>query len=170
MILFWQSYSWISLSYLFQHPDYNNRRFLNDIQLLKLDSPVTFSSVISPICLHANDSFNIGDILTVTGWVIYSKCYKLALFSFNYFTKSRGMYEGTTRIPNLLKEVNVTVNPNNVCTEKFNLASLRNTQLCAGDFNPIHDSCQVNLFYGRPLFVSLHITHHKFKKETLAVH
>uniref|UniRef100_A0A3B4B800 Peptidase S1 domain-containing protein n=1 Tax=Periophthalmus magnuspinnatus TaxID=409849 RepID=A0A3B4B800_9GOBI len=39
------------------HPDYNSSiAFINDIVLLKLDSPVTYTSRIQPVCLSKNDS------------------------------------------------------------------------------------------------------------------
>ena len=95
----------------------------------------------------------------------------IRLIQFQLFYKIQGLLdENATQNSNILQEVNVTVNPNNVCTQQFGLPPLMNTQLCAGDFNPIHDSCQVNLFYCRPLFVLLHITLHKFKREILAAH
>jgi hypothetical protein len=40
---------------------------------MKLAAPVTFTDVIKPICLPTGQTFNIGDILTVTGWVILNK-------------------------------------------------------------------------------------------------
>jgi hypothetical protein len=40
-----------------------------------------------------------------------------------------------------LKQTPITVNALTVCYEK-----LSERQLCAGDFKPIHDSCQVFMF------------------------
>ncbi len=37
-----------------------------------------------------------------------------------------------------LKQTTVTINENSVCAE-----NLSDRQICAGDFNPIRDSCQV---------------------------
>ena len=40
---------------------------------MKLATPVTFSDVIKPICLPTGKIFEIGDLVTVTGCVIYNK-------------------------------------------------------------------------------------------------
>jgi len=45
---------------------------------------------------------------------------------------------------NVLQQVSVTVNQNSVCTQPFGLKPLVSSQFCAGDFNPVRDSCQVN--------------------------
>ncbi|KAJ3601657.1 hypothetical protein NHX12_032625 [Muraenolepis orangiensis] len=51
------------------HPDYNSSPNDNDICLLKLSSPVTFTNFIRPVCLAAEDSvFQAGTINWVTGW------------------------------------------------------------------------------------------------------
>ncbi|KAJ3581111.1 hypothetical protein NHX12_017033 [Muraenolepis orangiensis] len=51
------------------HPDYNSSPNDNDICLLKLSSPVTFTNFIRPVCLAAEDSvFHAGTINWVTGW------------------------------------------------------------------------------------------------------
>uniref|UniRef100_A0AAQ5Y5E1 Suppressor of tumorigenicity 14 protein homolog n=1 Tax=Amphiprion ocellaris TaxID=80972 RepID=A0AAQ5Y5E1_AMPOC len=51
------------------HPYYNDFTFDNDIALMELDSPVTYSDYIKPICLpSAQHSFPAGDTVWVTGW------------------------------------------------------------------------------------------------------
>ncbi|KAK2876893.1 hypothetical protein Q8A67_020989 [Cirrhinus molitorella] len=51
------------------HPDYDPYHFLNDIALLRLSEPVSFTNYISPICLAANDSvFLDGTTCWATGW------------------------------------------------------------------------------------------------------
>jgi len=55
---------------LIQHPDFLRRTVDNDIALLELESPVTYSAVIRPICLptrYVNSNFD-GQIGVVTGW------------------------------------------------------------------------------------------------------
>jgi len=37
---------------------------------MKLESPVVFSDEVKPICLPDSKIYEIGDSLTVTGWVI----------------------------------------------------------------------------------------------------
>ncbi|XP_038592631.1 prostasin-like isoform X1 [Micropterus salmoides] len=52
--------SW-TVSQIVKHPNYDKETFNNDIALLKLSSPVTFTDYIRPVCLAADGSaFNIG--------------------------------------------------------------------------------------------------------------
>lgn len=51
------------------HPNYNDYTFDNDIALMELESPVTYSDFIKPICLpSAQHSFPAGNTVWVTGW------------------------------------------------------------------------------------------------------
>ena len=51
------------------HPNYDSFTSDNDIALLRLSSPVTFTDYIRPVCLAASDSvFNNGTDSWVTGW------------------------------------------------------------------------------------------------------
>lgn len=51
------------------HPSYDSVTNDNDIALLRLSSPVTFTDYIRPVCLAASDSvFNNGTDSWVTGW------------------------------------------------------------------------------------------------------
>lgn len=51
------------------HPDYKGETNENDIALLKLSSPVTFTAYIAPVCLAASgSSFYSGVECWVTGW------------------------------------------------------------------------------------------------------
>ena len=51
------------------HPSYDSITSDNDIALLRLSSPVTFTDYIRPVCLAASDSvFNNGTDSWVTGW------------------------------------------------------------------------------------------------------
>lgn len=53
-----------------QHPQFDKPTVNNDIALLKLDSPVTFSTAVSPVCLpfrHASKDFN-KEVGIITGW------------------------------------------------------------------------------------------------------
>ncbi|XP_072342962.1 suppressor of tumorigenicity 14 protein homolog [Scyliorhinus torazame] len=58
-----------SLKQIIVNENYNPQTFNNDIALLELSSPVTFSSVIQPICLpDATHNFPVGKSIWVTGW------------------------------------------------------------------------------------------------------
>lgn len=51
------------------HPEYNSLSFSNDIALMELDSPVTFSQHIWPILLPAATYFlPAGQSVWITGW------------------------------------------------------------------------------------------------------
>ncbi|XP_077474708.1 tryptase-like [Stigmatopora argus] len=51
------------------HPDYNPANFDNDVALLRLSTPVTFTNFIRPVCLAAASStFFAGTKSWVTGW------------------------------------------------------------------------------------------------------
>lgn len=54
---------------IINHPNYNLRTNDNDISLLKLSSPVTFTTYILPVCLaESGSTFNSGTASWVTGW------------------------------------------------------------------------------------------------------
>ncbi|XP_076850291.1 ST14 transmembrane serine protease matriptase a [Brachyhypopomus gauderio] len=51
------------------HPDYNEYTYDNDIALMELDQPVTFTNTIRPICLpSASYVFPVGKSVWITGW------------------------------------------------------------------------------------------------------
>lgn len=51
------------------HPEYNPQLYNNDIALMELDSPVTLSQYIWPICLpSATQLFPTGQSVWITGW------------------------------------------------------------------------------------------------------
>ncbi|ETE56261.1 hypothetical protein L345_18028, partial [Ophiophagus hannah] len=54
---------------VFVHPDWDSGKLNNDIALIKLATPATFSDTVSPVCLtDATDSFQSGDLCVTTGW------------------------------------------------------------------------------------------------------
>ena len=58
-----------TLSQIIVHPDYNNTLFNNDITLMKLSNPVTFTNFIRPICLASSSSqFYNSTSCWATGW------------------------------------------------------------------------------------------------------
>ncbi|XP_033640586.1 trypsin-2-like [Asterias rubens] len=56
-----------SLEQIFLHEDYNTNTLDNDITLLKLSSPVSFSDYVNTACLPTSD-FPAGTNCVVTGW------------------------------------------------------------------------------------------------------
>lgn len=58
-----------NLKQIIPHPNYNAYTFDNDIALMELDSPVTYSDYIRPICLPApQHDFPTGNTVWITGW------------------------------------------------------------------------------------------------------
>lgn len=58
-----------TVSRVIVHPDYNNTLFNNDIALMKLTNPVTFTDFIRPICLASSSSqFNNATTCWASGW------------------------------------------------------------------------------------------------------
>ena len=59
-----------SVSQIIRHSDYGrNHKYDNDVALLRLSSPVTFSDYIRPVCLAASGStFSSGTNSWITGW------------------------------------------------------------------------------------------------------
>lgn len=58
-----------NLKKIIPHPNYNDVTFDNDIALMELDSPVTYSDYIQPICLPApQHEFPAGSTVWITGW------------------------------------------------------------------------------------------------------
>ena len=61
-----------SVQSIMTHPDYENKPFDNDIALMKLSEPVTFTEYIRPACLPSNTStFHNATTCWATGWVDY---------------------------------------------------------------------------------------------------
>ncbi|XP_042363895.1 serine protease 27 isoform X3 [Plectropomus leopardus] len=58
-----------TVSQIIIHPDHNSEPFNNDIALMKLSSPVTFTDYIRPICLASHSSqFHSATPCWATGW------------------------------------------------------------------------------------------------------
>ena len=57
------------LSRVIRHPNYNSGTNVNDIALMRLSSPVTFTNYIRPVCLAASGSTFFSSIDSwITGW------------------------------------------------------------------------------------------------------
>ncbi|XP_077334444.1 chymotrypsinogen A-like [Lithobates pipiens] len=58
-----------TISKVFKNAQYNTQPTINDITLIKLATPATYTSRISPVCLAAtNDIFNDQEMCITTGW------------------------------------------------------------------------------------------------------
>ncbi|XP_042897893.1 venom protease isoform X2 [Parasteatoda tepidariorum] len=105
------------------HPDFSRSGFYNDIALLKLRKPVTYSEFISPVCLptvglKANSL--VGYMGTVTGWGTLS-------------------YGGTGS--GSLQQVTMPIWDNADCNRRY-FQPITKGFLCAGFFEGGKDACQ----------------------------
>ncbi|RXN23623.1 transmembrane protease serine 11B [Labeo rohita] len=108
---------------IIKHPSYNFTND-NDIALLKLRSPVTFTDYIRPVCLAAyNSVFNSGTDSWITGWGNISE--GVALPS-----------------PKVLQEVEVPVIGNRQCNCLYGVGNITDNMICAGLLEGGKDSCQ----------------------------
>uniref|UniRef100_A0A3B3CIW9 Si:dkey-32n7.7 n=1 Tax=Oryzias melastigma TaxID=30732 RepID=A0A3B3CIW9_ORYME len=108
------------------HPDFGGRTLDNDIALLRLSSPVTFTHYIRPVCLAASGSvFNNGTGSWVTGW--------------------GNVKEGELLpFPQTLQEVAVPVIGNRQCGCLYGVDGINITSnmICAGVLGGGKDACQ----------------------------
>ncbi|XP_055758465.1 transmembrane protease serine 9-like [Salvelinus fontinalis] len=106
------------------HPVYDSDTSDNDIALLRLTSPVTFTKYIRPVCLAASDSFyHNGTDSWVTGWGKINEGKSLPS-------------------PQALQEVEVPVVGNRQCNCLNGVGSVTDNMLCAGVLTGGKDSCQ----------------------------
>ncbi|XP_067237782.1 trypsin-3-like [Chanodichthys erythropterus] len=104
------------------HPSYSTSTQNNDIALLQLSSPVTFTDYIRPVCLAAAGSaFGGGTKSWITGW--------------------GKLNSGDTSLPNTLQEVQIPIVNNSVCKTVYG-SIITSNMLCAGVNEGGKDSCQ----------------------------
>ncbi|XP_067235093.1 trypsin I-P1-like [Chanodichthys erythropterus] len=104
-------------SRIIRHSNYNASTFDNDIALVQLNSSVTFSDYIKPVCLAAAGSvFSAGTESWVTGW---------------------GTLQSGGQYPDTLQEVMIPIVSNSDCDKAyrgFNI-SITSNMICAGLLN-----------------------------------
>ncbi|XP_047184205.1 transmembrane protease serine 9 isoform X1 [Scophthalmus maximus] len=112
---------------IINHPDYNVVTNDNDLSLVKLSSPVTFTSYILPVCLPAASStFYSGTDTWVTGWGNIGSGVVLPS-------------------PQNLMEVEVPVVANRQCRCDYGVDTITDNMICAGLRTGGKDSCQVSI-------------------------
>ncbi|XP_029543712.2 polyserase-2-like isoform X2 [Oncorhynchus nerka] len=109
---------------IMSHPNYTRSTNDNDMCLLKLSSPVTFTNYIRPVCLAApGSSFHAGTTSWVTGWGTIRSGVSLPS-------------------PKTLQEVDVPVVGNRLCNFNYGVGSITDNMICAGLAAGGKDSCQ----------------------------
>jgi len=111
---------------IFVNPKFNPRTISNDITLLKLTAPVTYTNYISPVCLPSSSDSDdpAGTNGVCTGW--------------------GATREGGSTV-NKLMQVVLPIVDHGVCTQEyqgFGGAKVDGTMICAGLENGGKDSCQ----------------------------
>ncbi|XP_075897571.1 transmembrane protease serine 9-like isoform X2 [Nelusetta ayraudi] len=113
-----------SVMQIINHPEYDASTSDNDISLLKLSSPVTFTNFILPVCLAATDStFHNGTDSWVTGWGTIGSGVPLPP-------------------PEELMEVEVPIIGNRQCNCDYGVGQITDNMICAGVRTGGRDSCQ----------------------------
>uniref|UniRef100_A0A8C6L2L1 Acrosin n=1 Tax=Nothobranchius furzeri TaxID=105023 RepID=A0A8C6L2L1_NOTFU len=113
-----------TLEHFICHPEYNKNTLENDLCLLKLSSPVNFTSYIQPVCLASvNSTFHDGVTTWVTG-----------------FGKTDSGF-----LANILQEVDVPIVGHKKCScYNLNFYKITDNMICAGLKAGGKDSCQEN--------------------------
>lgn len=104
----------------YDHPDYNDQTYDNDMSLLKLSRQVSFTREISPVCLpwnYPNDEFD-GETVSASGWG----------------TTSQG-----GSVSNTLREVDLPVLTTQQCRQYYP-GQITDNMICT--YNPGKDTCQ----------------------------
>lgn len=107
------------------HPKYNSQTADNDIALLRLKSPVTFSTYIVPACLPSQDLAERvlhanGTMTVVTGW--------------------GAEREGEAPYSSDLRYIHVPLMEHSTCAQHM-VNNLTQNVLCAGSIGSIKDAC-----------------------------
>lgn len=108
---------------VYQHPDFDETTFENDISILKLHERVIFNSYIWPVCMPSNEDTFEGNVGIVTGW------------GSQFFGGPHS---------DVLMEVSVPIWNQNDCQNAF-IERIANQVLCAGAGE--RDSCQVSCLF-----------------------
>ncbi|XP_072539162.1 serine protease 27-like [Salminus brasiliensis] len=107
-----------------RHPNYVSATNDNDITLLRLDTSVTFTNYIIPVCLAASgSSFPAGTKSWITGWGNIAEGVPLPS-------------------PGQLQEAQVPIVDSNQCAKLMKSAKITSNMICAGLRQGGKDTCQ----------------------------
>lgn len=117
----------------------------NDIAILTLDQPVTFTKEIRPICLPSISAKSYsGHIATVAGWGSLRESEWRWYFQNLYNQLFRAISDGPQ--PSILQKVQIPIWANNECARKYGRAApggIIESMICAGQ--AARDSCSVSI-------------------------
>uniref|UniRef100_A0A3B3I9T3 Peptidase S1 domain-containing protein n=1 Tax=Oryzias latipes TaxID=8090 RepID=A0A3B3I9T3_ORYLA len=126
-----------TITTLIVHPNFNSATQNNDIALLQLSSPVTFTNYITPVCLPSTGStFYSGVNTWVTGWGTIRSGVSLPA-------------------PQTLQEVQIPIVGNRRCKCSYGASLITDNMMCAGLLAGGKDSCQGDS--GGPLVIKQNI-------------
>uniref|UniRef100_A0A8C5GK64 chymotrypsin n=1 Tax=Gouania willdenowi TaxID=441366 RepID=A0A8C5GK64_GOUWI len=112
-----------TIARLISHESFNTTTTRDDIALLKLSSPVTFSNYILPVCLAAPGStIHSGEDVWITGWAPGET--------------------GAGGLPDDLMEVEIPTVGNRQCSCHYGVGAITDNMLCAGFQEGGKDTCQ----------------------------
>ncbi|XP_034557725.1 suppression of tumorigenicity 14a [Notolabrus celidotus] len=110
-----------NLKQVISHPNYNAYTYDNDIALMELDTPVTYTDYIKPICLPASQhDFPTGNHVWITGWG----------------ATREGGFAAT-----VLQKAQVRIINSTVCNKLMD-GQITSRMLCAGVLSGGVDACQ----------------------------
>ncbi|XP_063979971.1 uncharacterized protein LOC135163987 isoform X2 [Diachasmimorpha longicaudata] len=113
----------LPLDHVILHPEYVDNGYINDVAVLRLEKPVTFSDYVRPICLPDREPKS-GTSCTVTGW--------------------GQLYEIGRIFPDTLQEVELPLISTEECRRKtlfLPLYRITSGMLCAGLKDGGRDAC-----------------------------
>ena len=111
------------------HPSYNPTFWRNDIALMKLISPITYSNFILPVCIPSESASMVGKVAIATGW---------------------GTLRAGGAVSRYLMEVAMPFLTDLRCVQKYPDVDVTNA-VCAGEVGENKDTCQGDS--GGPLVV-----------------
>ncbi|KAF7653301.1 hypothetical protein LDENG_00084830 [Lucifuga dentata] len=111
-----------NLKRIISHPNYNTYTYDNDIALIELDSPLTYTDYIRPICLPAAQyDFPIGSTVWISGW--------------------GATREGAGQGASVLQKAEVRIINHDICNDLMG-GQLTSRMMCAGVLKGGVDACQ----------------------------